>query len=116
MRNKKNYPSNWNDEIRPLALKRGNYKCSKCKIRHRAIGYYDYKNVFVDCDDFMLRHAQQLSFKLVTIILQVHHKDGNPGNNLDDNLQCLCNKCHLEVERNLNILKRKMRGIIYPKN
>lgn len=115
MRNKKNYPVNWHDTIRPAALMRANYKCSKCKIKHRSKGYYDYAKRWVECDNFMLMYADKLNFKTMEIVLQVHHKDGNPQNNADSNLQVLCTRCHLEIERELNIMKRKLKGIIYKK-
>jgi 5-methylcytosine-specific restriction endonuclease McrA len=31
--------------------------------------------------------------------ITVHHRDGNPKNNERTNLQCLCNKCHLQKQK-----------------
>lgn len=115
MRNKQQYPVNWSDTIRPAALMRANYKCSKCKIKHRSKGYYDYTGNWIECDNYMLMYARKLEFKTQEIILQVHHRDGNRENNNDSNLQVLCVRCHLEVERELNKMKRKLKGIIYKK-
>lgn len=34
--------------------------------------------------------------KLVTIVLTVHHRDGNPKNNQRKNLLLLCQRCHMK--------------------
>jgi 5-methylcytosine-specific restriction endonuclease McrA len=31
--------------------------------------------------------------------LEVHHADGNPGNNAPGNLATLCKSCHIDVHR-----------------
>jgi len=113
--NKKKYNESWSDQIRPAILKRDNYKCKICKVRHRSVGYYNSNKEFVECDEFMLRHCDNLKIKICKIILQVHHKNGNVNDNGESNLITLCVRCHLNVERNLSILKRKMTGIIYKK-
>jgi 5-methylcytosine-specific restriction endonuclease McrA len=33
------------------------------------------------------------------IRLTTHHKDGNPANNNRSNLECLCNRCHLDKQK-----------------
>jgi ribosomal protein L44E len=106
MRNKEQYPAEWKDMIRPLALKRDGYKCTKCKVAHRSVGYYDMKKVFVECDEFMRNRAAAIGMKLITIYLNVHHIDGNPGNNEEKNLRSYCAKCHFKQERELRKLKR----------
>ena len=112
--NRKNYSEDWQDKIRPLILKRDNYRCKKCKVKHRSRGYYDSAGNFVECDDHMLSYASKMNIKLIRIILQVHHKNTNKLDNRDDNLVSLCAKCHFKEDQQFNILKRKTRGIIYP--
>jgi 5-methylcytosine-specific restriction endonuclease McrA len=34
-----------------------------------------------------------------TLLLEVHHLDGNPRNNRAENLRVLCDGCHLEAHR-----------------
>ena len=112
---RKKYTENWADSIRPSILKRDNYKCQKCKVKHRSRGYYDSSGTFVECDDHMISYASSKNIKLLRIILQVHHKNSNKKDNHETNLITLCQKCHLNEERQLNILRKKLRGIIYPK-
>lgn len=109
------YHESWADKIRPAILERDNYKCTVCKISHRSIGYYNSNKVFVECDKFMRDWCVGKGVKLVKVFLQVHHKNGIRMDNDYSNLQTLCNRCHLKIERELNKLKRLTRGIIFPK-
>ena len=110
---KSKYSVDWSDTIRPAILKRDNYKCTQCKVKHRSRGYYDSTGKFIECDDHMVSYAAKMNIKLVRIILQVHHKDDNKKNNDFSNLITLCPKCHFKVENSLNVMKRKLKGIIY---
>jgi ssDNA-binding Zn-finger/Zn-ribbon topoisomerase 1 len=109
------YNENWNDTIRPSILKRDNYKCKKCGVRHRSRGYYDSSKKFIECDEYMISYAAKMNVKLIRIILQVHHKNDNKKDDRNDNLITLCPKCHMNEERDLSIMKRKLKGIIYKK-
>jgi 5-methylcytosine-specific restriction endonuclease McrA len=111
---KREYAEEWADTIRPAILKRDNYRCKHCKIKHRAIGYYDYKNEFCECDEFLQAYATKLNFKLIKVILQVHHLNGNKKDNRPENLKTLCPRCHMAEEKELNRLKKITKGIIYP--
>ena len=42
------YHPDWKDVIRPLALKRGQYKCSVCGIRHKSRVYLANKTNYVE--------------------------------------------------------------------
>lgn len=115
MRNKKKYPDNWQDVIRPTMLKVRGYKCELCKVKHRSVGYYDYKGIWVECDRYMIDWGKANNFKIVTQYLHVHHVNGNTMCNEDWNLKVLCQRCHLSEERSLSIMKRKLKGVIYKK-
>lgn len=67
---KHGYTRDW-QEISQNFRKRHNYKCERCGV-------------------------QVSSFE--TEYIQVHHKNGDKTNNSDSNLECLCIKCHSEVD------------------
>ena len=108
------YTEDWQDTIRPAILKRDNYKCKSCKVKHRSRGYYDSKGQFVECDEHMISYASKMNIKLIRIILQVHHKNQNKKDNSDSNLITLCPRCHFKADADFNQLKKKLKGIIYP--
>ena len=109
------YTEDWSDTIRPAILKRDNYKCTKCKVKHRSRGYYDSSKKFIECDEHMISFASKMNIKLIRIILQVHHKNDNKKDNSVNNLVTLCPRCHMAEEKDLNVMKRKLKGIIYKK-
>jgi len=45
------------------------------------------------------------------VILTIHHIDGNRKNNTRHNLICLCQRCHLRLDRAKHITKRRARRI-----
>lgn len=108
MKNRVNYPENWEDTIRPDILKRDNYSCKRCRTKHRQVGYYNGKGVFTECDEFMQTWAKANGFKVVKIHLQIAHLDQDSSNNSYDNLQAMCPKCHLQYDMAFNMAKRRM--------
>jgi len=108
MRNRNHYPDEWFDVIRPDILKRDNYKCTKCGLRHKSTGYYDKRKVFVVVDEFTEKWARVHGFKIQKISLQIMHIDQNKGNNDYKNLASGCPKCHLNFDREFNKVKRLM--------
>lgn len=47
------------------------------------------------------------AFKIVKIVLTVAHLDRNKDNNKFSNLAALCQKCHLNYDRNQHVENRK---------
>lgn len=106
MRNKSRYSEHWYDVIRPDILKRDNYKCTKCGVKHRAVGYRNAKGIFIECDKFMLNWCLEQGIKTFKMYLQISHIDHNPANNNYSNLQSLCPKCHLSNDKLIRHLSR----------
>lgn len=106
MKNRDLYPSEWEDTIRPAVLKRDCYKCTVCKVSHRAVGYYNSQGTFIESDEFMRQWATKNGFKVVKIHLQVAHINQDTFDNSDANLCSMCPKCHLKHDHEFNRLKR----------
>jgi 5-methylcytosine-specific restriction endonuclease McrA len=99
MRNKKLYPENWVDTIRPAILKRDNYKCTKCGIKHRSYVLIDSagNKTLISKEE----HDEYKPFgaKTYRIYLQVCHLDNNKSNCDYNNLVSMCPPCHVERDR-----------------
>lgn len=99
MRNKNLYPENWVDTIRPDILKRDNYKCQKCKIKHRSYVLVDSigNRTLIDKQE----HDEYKTYGANTyrIFLQVCHLDNNKSNCDYSNLIALCPTCHNRMDR-----------------
>jgi len=110
MRNRKKYSEEWTDVIRPAILKRDNYKCSKCGIKHRSYVLVDSANNYTLISKEEHDEYKPYGANCYRVYLQVAHLDHNPDNNSDTNLKSLCPKCHLkndEQHRNLLRLSSK---------
>lgn len=119
MRNRKKYSEEWTDVIRPRILKRDNYKCQKCGIKHRSYVLVDsaknYTLISREEHDEYKPHGANC----YRIYLQVAHLNHNTDNNEDSNLLSMCPKCHLkndEKHRNLMRLAPKKKEKLYSQN
>jgi 5-methylcytosine-specific restriction endonuclease McrA len=92
------YHPDWKDIIRPAILKRDNYKCSHCGVKHKARVYRNTSKQYVECDDFMEQWALSNGRKVFTLYLQVAHKDHNKSNNEPSNLLTLCPVHHARLD------------------
>lgn len=107
MRNADQYPENWKDEIRPAILKRDNYKCRECRIKHRA---YVVKNPDLTYSEITLQQMvvfREQGKKAFRIFLQVAHLDNVKSNVIPSNLISLCPPCHLKLDQSFKNLLRK---------
>ena len=104
--NRDKYPVDWEDTIRPAALKRSNYRCVDCGAKHRSKGYRDARKVFIECDTFQLTWAKANNKKIITIYLQISHDDNNVNNNTDLNLRARCPRCHFKHDAVFNKLRK----------
>ena len=92
------YHPDWKDIIRPAILKRDNYKCAHCGVKHKARVYRNSSKQYVECDDFMVQWAISNGRKVFTLFLQVAHKDHNKSNNDPSNLLSLCPVHHARLD------------------
>ena len=99
MQNRSDYPDNWNDEIRPSILKRDNYKCVVCGIKHRSYVLIDQsKNrIQIERDEFL--EYKKEGWNCYKIYLQVSHINNIKLDCSDSNLRTLCNRCHCDADR-----------------
>lgn len=96
--NKKLYPKNWK-EIRQSILTRANNKCEFCGVENHKWGYRDKNGEFV-ISEGMQQEADELDGEhLFKIVLTIAHLDHNPQNNNPENLKALCQKCHLNYDK-----------------
>lgn len=84
------YHPDWRDVIRPAILKRDNYKCVQCGVRHKIRCYKNSTGQYIECDDFMEQWATSTGKNVFTLYLQVAHKDHDKSNNDPSNLMTLC--------------------------
>lgn len=77
------YPHDWT-EIATRVKEAAGYRCNRCGLK--CLPPHDsYRQIHLSI-------RRKLS-------AQVHHLDGNPGNNHSSNLLCLCSGCHLRMHR-----------------
>lgn len=103
-----NYPTNWKTEIRPRILERADHKCEMCGVGNYAYGVRDAYGFWCDREeleelllDFDLFPVYPKSIKIVLTI--AHLDDPDPMNCADDNLAALCQRCHLNYDRERNL-------------
>jgi len=80
---KKLYPPNWT-EISILIRRLAGDKCELCDVKNRT------------------EHPVTKS----KVVLTVHHCDFNPANNEVYNLLCLCQRCHVRMDKKYKMWKR----------
>lgn len=100
------YHPDWKDIIRPSILKRDQYKCKVCGVKHKSRVYRTTNNGYVECDEFMENWAINSGRKVTTLYLQVAHLDHNKSNNDPANLQALCPIHHAKHDKEHKKFKR----------
>lgn len=102
----KQYHHNWRDIIRPGILKRDQYKCRHCGIRHKTRVFRKSKGEYQICDFFIEQWAVEQGKRVFTVFLQVAHIDQDKSNNNPDNLMTLCPVCHGKFDKQHKQLAR----------
>lgn len=95
------YPKDWKTVIRPRILKRADNKCEFCGAENYAQGwrgddgyFYDFKKV-----SSLGKSTDMINRKTIKIVLTISHQDHDITNNCDSNLKALCQKCHLNHDK-----------------
>ena len=112
----KKYPPNWKTEIRPRILERANNCCENCLVKN-----YEWIIRGINCyqklDGAIFNMKSELitydyvgsvsNKKPIKIILTIAHLDHDIKNNDLSNLKALCQKCHLDYDKNFHAENRR---------
>ena len=94
------YPPDWKTRIRPDILRRANNRCEMCGAEN---GSYVMRPRIVTWRGNGLldkrRGCVLMTFWPVRIVLTIAHMDHDVTNNDYSNLKALCQKCHLDLDR-----------------
>lgn len=100
------YPSNWKTEIRPAILERAGNCCEECGVKNYSRGARDFNGEWFDemqidnmNSDTGFWHFQSMHVKIIKIVLTIAHMDHDITNNKYSNLKALCQKCHLNHDK-----------------
>jgi hypothetical protein len=103
----KKYPKNWKTEIRPAILERANNCCEECGVHNYATGARDldgkWHNTREICSmnsDVGYGYFGTFGVRDIKIVLTIAHLDHDITNNDYSNLKALCQKCHLNLDKN----------------
>lgn len=106
---KEYYPVNWLTTIRPAVLKKANYRCQNCGVVNHSMGFREDNGEFIELDQVTSIYAAIHKKKVLKIHLTVSHQDHDTYNNSPSNLKALCQKCHLQHDKELHSISRKAR-------
>lgn len=106
MRNRHRYPRQWHDTIRPEIIKRDEYKCKLCGIKHRQLVAKKETVGLIRIDNDEMNDYKDNGYKVYRIYLQVAHRDNDPTNNNYENLVSLCVACHARIDAPYKRLRR----------
>lgn len=121
------YHKDWKTIIRPAILERANNKCEFCKARNgeeifRAfldgVQVYQYANgdihnaetgdyIFSSFYEDLEPSTRKENQKAIKVVLTIAHLDHDTNNNDYSNLKALCQKCHLNYDKEHHKRTRK---------
>jgi 5-methylcytosine-specific restriction endonuclease McrA len=96
--NRRLYSTDWCDIIRPAILKRDNYRCKHCGLKHKSWWMYsdNGKKFEIDKDD--VEFTKSKGIKVRILFLTVAHINHNKSDNRNENLLSLCSSCHSKFD------------------
>ena len=110
----KQYPKDWKTRIRPAILKRANDCCEFCAVKNRDFilrGTVNGKECYQDMNG-KIYNAKDSEYigsaywgdindttRPITVVLTIAHLDHDINNNDYSNLKALCQKCHLNYDK-----------------
>lgn len=102
----KKYPANWKTEIRPAILERAKHCCERCGVANYATGardvdgnWHNSKQICNMNSDVGYGYFGTFGVKEIKIVLTIAHLDHDITNNDPSNLKALCQKCHLNYDK-----------------
>lgn len=106
--NYNNYPVDWFDRIRPDILKRDDFHCKKCGVKHRQHYINRGKNVKVHIPPDRVTTYKDAGYKVQQVFLQIAHLDHDIQNNDYSNLLSMCPTCHNRYDAKNRGITRRM--------
>jgi len=115
---KDRYPKDWPQIVEKILTRAGqrrnthgaitrNARCEWCGVENGAIGYRDKAGKFVELSMPEAEWATAQGQKVITILLTTAHvRDPAPENCADENLASLCQRCHLNHDRDHHSMMR----------
>lgn len=98
------YPVDWK-AISARVREAAGHRCQRCDVRDRAWGFRQLGEFF-EIEQMEGRphppfrlDVDGVPRRIIEIVLTVAHLDHQPENNTDNNLQALCQRCHLNHDR-----------------
>lgn len=70
------------------------------------MGYRDGSGKFVEADDHIRQWCGVNGIKIIKIVLAVCHMDHIITNNVPENLLALCQKCHVNHDKQKHVMSR----------
>lgn len=113
--NKKRYPKDWNLRSRFIRFIRAKSKCEFCGVRNYSVGWRDNNGVFFaypktqyknykQARSFAVQLTKENDHKYIVIVLTVAHlHDHRPEAASFLNLAALCQKCHLDYDKDMHV-------------
>jgi 5-methylcytosine-specific restriction endonuclease McrA len=104
IKDKSLYPPDWK-QIRQRILERDGHRCKHCGVENYAVGARTVDGEWMDersINNLNSSEGEALFGhfpKIIKIVLTIAHLNHDPTDNRDENLSALCQKCHLNHDK-----------------